>query len=238
MTAGHLYKIASVRYAFGVAIDHSGNVVIATFDNERVKVLAASTGTFYGQAMTAGHLYTIAGIGTAGYNGDGIPATSAELTRPRGLAIDAAGNVVLADTQTFRVRVIAAASGTFYGQAMTAGDIYTIAGSSGTRYGMALRAGDIYTIAGNGKDGYSGDGGPGTAAELANPGWPTTDGAGNVIIADQGNNRIRVVAAASGTFYGQAMTAGDIYTIAATAPGATRVMAARRPPPSSISPME
>jgi trimeric autotransporter adhesin len=261
MTAGHLYKIASIKYGFGVAIDHSGNVVIATFDNERVKVLAASTGTFYGQAMTAGHLYTIAGTGTAGYNGDGIPATSAELTRPRGLAIDAAGNVVLADTQNFRVRVIAAVSGTFYGQAMTAGDIYTIAGTgtsgytgdggpatsaelsspdtvavdqagnvlipdefnnrirvvaaaSGTFYGQAMTAGDIYTIAGTGRNGYSGNDGPATKAELNAPEGIAVDAAGNVVIADTSNHRVRVIAATSGTFYHRAMTAGDIYTVA------------------------
>ena len=111
--------------------------------------MAASTGTFYGQAMTAGDIYTVAGNGTPGFSGDGGPATKAELNSPRGVAADAAGNLVIADTSNHRIRVVAASTGTFYGQAMTAGD--------------------IYTVAGNGTTGFSGDGGPATNAELNAP---------------------------------------------------------------------
>jgi trimeric autotransporter adhesin len=243
-----------------VAIDHSGNLVIAD-GNERVQVVAASTGTFYGQKMTAGDIYSVAGNGTAGYSGDGGPATSAELDDPYGVAVDAAGNLVIADSGNERVRVVAASTGTFYGQKMTAGDIYTVAGngtagysgdggpatsaelddpdgvavdgagnlvialrdssvlqvvaaSTGTFYGQAMTAGDIYTIAGDGTRGFAGDGGPATSAELYFPSGVYVDSHGNVVIADSGNNRVRVVAASTGTFYGQAMTAGDIYTIA------------------------
>jgi hypothetical protein len=210
MTAGHMYTIVTVpgayvlhvgvvQGAYGVAIDRSGNVVISNEGNGQVMVFAASTGTFYGQAMTAGQLYTIAGTGTLGYNGDGIPARTAELYEPEGLAVDGVGNVVVADMINNRIRVIAASTGTFYGQAMTAGDIYTIAGT--------------------GSPGYSGDGGPGTEATLAESVGVATDHAGNVLIADTFNNVIRVVAGASGTFYGQAMTAGDIYTVAGTGAG-------------------
>ena len=131
-------------------MDGAGNLLIADTGNNRVRVVAASTGTFYGQAMTAGDIYTVAGDGTGGFSGDGGPATSAELDYPAGVAVDGAGNLVIADTGNNRVRVVAASTGTFYGQAMTAGD--------------------IYTVAGDGTGGFSGDGGPATSAELDQPG--------------------------------------------------------------------
>ena len=144
--------------------------------------------------MTAGDIYTIAGNGTEGYAGDGGAAASAELDSPAGVGVDRSGNILVGDTGNSVIRVVAGTSSTFYGQAMTAGD--------------------IYTIAGNGAAGYSGDGGPATAAELGAPWGATVDGAGNVLVTDPGNSRVRVVAESTGTFYGQAMTAGDIYTIA------------------------
>ena len=175
-------------------MDASGNIIaIADTANNRVRMVAETTGSFYGQAMTAGDIYTIAGNGTEGFSGGG-PATSAELASPIGAAIDASGNLVITDNSNFRVRVVAAATGTFYGQAMTAGD--------------------IYTIAGNGTEAFSGDGGPATSAELANPAGVTVDASGNIAIADVNNNRIRLVAAATGSFYGQPMTTGDIHTVA------------------------
>jgi trimeric autotransporter adhesin len=275
MTAGDAYRIAGngtqgysgdggpatsaeLNGPDGVAADGPGNLVIADTFNNRVRVVAARTGTFYGQAMTAGDIYTVAGNGTQGYSGDGGPATSAELNGPVGVAVDSSGNLVFADDGNFRVRVVAASTGTFYGQAMTAGDIYTVAGDgdqtdsgdggpatkagmlpdyvavdaagdlvisstarvrmvaarTGTFYGQAMTAGDIYTVAGNGTFGYSGDGGPATSAELNGPSGVAVDAAGNLVIGDTLNNRVRVVAASTGTFYGQAMTAGDIYTVA------------------------
>ena len=158
-----------------------------------VRVVAVRAGRFYGQAMKAGHIYTIAGTGTSGYSGDGGPGTSAELSGPDGVTADQDGNAVVADTGNSRIRVVAAQSGTFYGQAMTAGD--------------------IYTIAGDGERNLTGDGGPAAAAELRLPGGLTTDSAGNLVIADTGNQRIRVIAAQSGTFYGRTMTGGYIYSI-------------------------
>jgi trimeric autotransporter adhesin len=277
MTAGDIYTIAGggtaglgdggpateaeLTFPEGVAVDTAGNVLIADTGDNRIRAVADSTGTFYGQAMTAGDIYTVAGTGASGYSGNGVPATEAKLDSPEAVATDEAGNVLVADTGNDRVRVLAATSGTFYRRSMTAGDIYTVAGdgsqffsgdghpardaelqddgtlavsgsgdvvignyygnrirvvagSSGTRFGRAMTARDIYTIAGTGKEGYSGDGGPGSAAELNGPGGVATDSAGNVLIAASHNNRVRVVAAVSGTFYGQAMTAGDIYTIA------------------------
>src|SRR6266702_3700953 len=260
---GHLATTANLDGPSAVAVDGAGNLVIADSGNERVRVVAARTGTFYGQAITASHIYTVAGTGTFGFSGEGGPATGAELDGPRGVTVDGAGNLVIADRGNNRVRVVAVSDGTFYGQAMPAGDIYTVAGtgtfgfsadggpataaelaspgqtavdgagnlviadgangrvrvvaaSDGTFYGQAMTAGDIYTVAGTGTGACSGDGGPATGAELSSPRRVTVDGAGNLVIADWGNNRVRVVAASTGTLYGQAMTAGDIYTVAGT----------------------
>ncbi len=278
MTAGHIYTVAGTgQFAFsaegglaakaklaapkGVTVDAAGNLVIADTDNHRVRVVAIRDGRFYGRGMTAGHIYTVAGNGTPGFSGDGGQATSAELQQPYGVAFDASKNLLIADNANNRIRVVTARTGTFYGQAMTAGHIYTVAGdadqgfaadgvpatstpldlpgwvttdrhgnlviadtdnvrirvvavSTGTFYGQPMTAGDIYTVAGNGGTGFSGTGGPATSAELGNPAGVAVDKAGNLVIADTLNHRIRVVAVRAGTFYGQAMTAGDIYTVA------------------------
>ncbi len=252
---------AELNGPLGVAVDASGNVLVTDAGNDRVRVTAGATGTFYGKSMTKGDIYTMAGNGTYGYSGDGGPATSAELNGPFGVAVDASNNVLVTDAGNSRVRVAAGATGTFYGQSMTKGDIYTIAGdgtsgysgdgglstsaeldgpagiavdtsgnvligdsgdnrvrvvaiATGTFYGQSMTKGDIYTIAGDGTLGYSGDGGPATSAELDGPFGVSLDASGNVVIADEGNSRVRVVAIATGTFYGQSMTKGDIYTIA------------------------
>src|SRR5205823_1312919 len=144
--------------------------------------------------MTAGDIYTVAGTGTQGFSGDGGAATSAELSDPNYVVTDRTGNLVIADTANSRIRVVAASTGTFYGRTMTAGDIYTVAGT-----GIA---------------GFSGNGAPATNAEIDEPQGVTVDGSGNLVIADSMNNRVRVVAASTGTFYSKPMTAGDIYTIA------------------------
>jgi hypothetical protein len=69
--------------------------------------VAARTGRFYGRAMTAGDIYTVAGNGTFGFSGDGGPAAKAELSGPSGVAVDGAGNLVIADTSNGRVRMVA-----------------------------------------------------------------------------------------------------------------------------------
>ena len=254
---------AELSYPGDVVLDAHGNLVIADTSNQRIRIVAESTGTFYGQAMTANDIYTVAGNGTAGYNGDGIPSVSAELSNPGGVAVDAHGNLVIADTNNQRIRVVAESTGTFYGLSMIGGDIYTVAGigtagyslgdrisattsaelnnpggvavdphgnlviadtnnqrirvvaeSTGTFYGQAMTVGDIYTVAGSGAAGYNGDARTAVSAELYYPGWVALDAHGNLVIADTSNQRIRVVAESTGTFYGQAMTVGDIYTVA------------------------
>jgi hypothetical protein len=98
---------ASLSEACGVAVDRSGNLVIADAFNNRVRVAAAATGTFYGQAMTAGHIYTVAGNGNSGFSGDGGPATSAEFLLLSAVAVDGAGNLVVADAGNNRMREVA-----------------------------------------------------------------------------------------------------------------------------------
>jgi sugar lactone lactonase YvrE len=280
MTAGDIYTVAGHgrKGAFGdggpataavlgqpagVTVDTAGNLVVADTGTNRIRVVAAGTGEFYGQPMTAGDIYTVAGTGQPGSTGDGGPATAARLDLPRAVTFDGAGNLVIADTGSNRIRVVAAGTGKFYGQPMTAGDIYTVAGDgtmgfsgdggpatvaalgipegvsvdpagnlliadsfnnrvrvvaakTGTFYRRAMTAGDIYTVAGDGTQGFAGDGGPATAAEIYAPVGVLRDGAGNLVFTDAGNNRVRVVAESTGTFYGKAMTAGNIYTIAGT----------------------
>jgi len=98
--------------------------------NQRIRVLAVKTGRFYGRAMTVRDIYTIAGNGSAGYSGDGGPATATGLYKPLHVIVDAAGNLVFCERDN-RIRMVAVKSGRFYGRAMTARDIYTIAGSLG-----------------------------------------------------------------------------------------------------------
>ncbi|MGH3409849.1 MAG: hypothetical protein ACRDRJ_46260 [Streptosporangiaceae bacterium] len=199
----------------GVATDQHGNVALSDGDafyqdvgaqgNERVRVVAARRGIFYGQAMRAGRIYTIAGSGPRGFAGDGGPARAARLYDPQASAVDAAGNVVFADVGNDRIRVIAARTGRYYGLAMRAGDIYTIAGGGPARPASAWL------------------GGPALGAHLAledssaarqQPSTVRIDRHGNVLLGDTFGNRLLVVAARSGTFYGTSMTTGHIYSLA------------------------
>src|SRR5437899_3176802 len=104
-------------------------------------------------AARAGHGARVLHAGPAGVistvaGGDGGPALNAQLFDPVGTAVDAAGNLLLADSGNNRIRVVAESTGTFYGKAMTAGNIYTVAG---------------------GGSGGLGDGGPALSASLHEP---------------------------------------------------------------------
>jgi hypothetical protein len=84
----------------------TGNLVIADSISNRVRMVAASTGTFYGQPMTAGDIFTIAGDGTRGFAGDGGPATSAQLNLPDAVAFNGTRNLVIADRSNERLRIV------------------------------------------------------------------------------------------------------------------------------------
>jgi RHS repeat-associated protein len=186
-----------------IILDNTSDLYIADEGNNRVQEVAATSGTQWGQSMTGGDIYTIAGSATGAYGttGDGGAAASALLYLPRGLALDHAGDLYIADAGNNRIQEIDKVSGTQWGQSMTGGDIYTVAGSSAGTYGN------------------SGDGGAATSALLHGPAGVTLDPAGNLYIADYGNNRVQEVAAVTGTQRGTSMTKNDIYTIAGSATG-------------------
>jgi hypothetical protein len=120
-------------------------------------------------AVATGLITTVAGNGTRGFSGDGGPATSAQLKNPRGVFADGAGDIFIADDENLRIRKVAAGTGI------------------------------ISTVAGNGIAGFAGDGEPATSAEIQFGVLSlAVDALGNLFIADNVNNRIREVVAATG----------------------------------------
>ena len=93
----------------GVAVDASGNIYIADYENQRIRVVYASGTVPNVQNPTRGYIYTVAGNGTAGYSGNGGAATSAELSYPAGVAVDASGNIYIAGGSL--VREVTASTG-------------------------------------------------------------------------------------------------------------------------------
>ncbi|MBK8576261.1 MAG: VCBS repeat-containing protein [Elusimicrobia bacterium] len=182
-----------------MSLDSDGNLYIADKNNHRVRFVARTDGTYFGQSMTANYIYTIAGNGTGAYGGDGAIATAAQLNNPTAVNLDSIGNVYIADTTNFRIRFIPKTSGTYFGQAMTANYIYTLAGNGGFN--------------------YTGDGGIATSATMKNPTDASVDAGGNVYISDQSRTRIRFIPKRNGTYFGQSMTANFIYTIGGTGVG-------------------
>ena len=183
------------------AVGPDGNLYISDSANNRVQVVAAASGSYWGHpgsSVTANYVYTVAGSasGTEGTNGDQGAAGSSYLYFPAGLAFSSSGNLYVADYSNSRVQEVALANGTYFGQAMNADDIYTIAGSS------------------SGSWGYSGNGGLATSAQLAGAMGVASVPSGALYIADYGNDRVAVVPSTSGTYWGQSMSANDIYNVA------------------------
>src|SRR5205814_249892 len=150
--------IANLNSPAGVAVDSSGNLYIADLGNERIRKITAATGV----------ITTVAGNGVLGFAGDGGAATNASLISPAGVALDASGNLYIADCANDRIRKVTPATGI------------------------------ITTVAGNGSPSFAGDGGAATSASIFSPEGVALDASGNLYIADWGNNRIRKVDAASG----------------------------------------
>jgi sugar lactone lactonase YvrE len=120
----------------------------------------------------AGNATVIAGTGTAGYSGDGGPATAAQLNGPSGVALGADGSVYIADSGNNRIRRVA-----------PDGTISTIAGTGTTSSNLNLP----------GPCAFSGDGGPAAQAQLCEPAELLFDSAGNLYVTDYGNRRVRVI---------------------------------------------
>lgn len=218
-SAPQLATSATLTQPGGVALDGAGNLYIADTGNNVVRKITAATGV----------ITTVAGNGTAGFAGDGLAASSltVELNAPQSIALDASGNLYIADTVNQRIRKVDAVSGI----------ITTVAGNGTAGYGgdglsatssqtqlnlpdavafdpqgnmyiadslnhrvrkVNASTGIITTFAGNGAPGYSGDGKLANAATLDAPSGVIVDPAGNVYIADTQNSAIRKVNAATG----------------------------------------
>lgn len=198
---------AQLNYPIGVAVDASGNVLIADTSNRRIRRVTA-----------AGVIETFAGNGVSGFSGDNGPATSAQLSAPYGLAFDSGGNLFVADRYNYRIRKINpagvistfAGSGTYGflgdgGQAASArlaspagiafdgsGNLL-IADTDNSRIRKVVSSGVISTVAGSNLIGFAGDGGQATLAQLNSPYGVALDAAGDLLIADTNNQRIRKV---------------------------------------------
>ena len=191
----------------------------------RLHASISSVALVVATCVLAQNISTIAGSGDDGYNGDDIPATLAHLSDPDGVAVDAAGNVYVADHVNDRVRrvlrngTITTFVGTgvhgYNGDGIPAsmallrspayvtvdagGDVF-IADMNNYRIRKVLANGTITTIAGTGRaPNYNGDWIPATLASLYMPAAVGLDGAGNVLIGDMNNDRVRMVFASNGT---------------------------------------
>jgi len=195
----------------GLAVDASGDIYFSDGFNERVRKIAAASGI----------ITTVAGTGIPGFSGNGGPARNARLSRPAGLAVDPDGHLFIVDSFNQQIRrvdaqtqIITTVAGN--GRIGSSGDggpatnaelsfphsiVFDIRGDLliaddiNSRLRRVERAtGIITTIAGTGEPGFSGDGGPATAAMLNFfIAGIAADSAGNVFFSDNGNDRIRAI---------------------------------------------
>jgi sugar lactone lactonase YvrE len=166
----------------------------------------------------SGVISTIAGNGTNAYNGDGEPATNADISSPTGLIVDSYGNILFSDSGNCRIRridtngiittLVGNGSNSYSGDGglATAACIASPGGLTIQSNGSLILADTgnqvvrcvntnniISTIAGNGSAGFSGDGGPATNASLWDPSWVTCDTLGDIFDSDMANDRIREI---------------------------------------------
>jgi trimeric autotransporter adhesin len=160
---GGLATKAEINHPWGVLVDSAGDLFISDTGNQRVREVNGVTGI----------ITTIAGNGTYGYSGSGGPATDAMIGNPEQLALDATGNLYIAEEGA---SVIAKLN-------LSTGIISAVAGTG---------------TSGDGTEKILGDGGPATKAQLAEPQGVVLDAAGNIFISDGGHQRVRKVTASSG----------------------------------------
>jgi len=195
---------AGIDGPWSITLDPAGNLYIADYWNGRVR-----------KVNSAGIISTIAGGGSS--YGEGGQATDADISSPYGLAFDVMGNLYVADQGSGSIRKInttgiittaagGGISGLGDGGVATAAELHGpigvafdpvgnlyIGDQANQRIRMINTLGIITTIAGNGTAGFSGDGGLATNAEIVGPAGICFDAAGNLYIADAGNERIRKV---------------------------------------------
>jgi len=158
----------SAQYTGTITVSSSETVVASAIAPGYSMSVPASAQYIIDSAASS-FIFTVAGNGIAGYSGDGGPATQADLNDPRGVVVDSAGNIYIADAENNVIRKVAAGTGV------------------------------VTTFAGTGIGGYSGDNGPATSAQLLWPSSVALDSTGNLWILDGGNGKIRVVDATTGT---------------------------------------
>jgi len=244
---------ASLNYPVVVALDAAGDLYIT--DNNRIR-----------KVDTNGIITTVAGNRGAGYAGDGNAATNANLNYPAGVALDAFGNVYIADTDNSRIRqvdtngnistVAGGGTGGDGGAATNAslncptgvvfdalGNLY-IADQNNNRIRKVDTNGVITTVAGNGNAAYAGDGGAATNASLKTPFGVACDALGNLYISDLSNNRIRKVVPPGYptlTLAGVSARSVGSYTVVITnlygsATGAVATLTVQAPPLATVLP--
>ena len=195
-----------------IVFDAQGNLYFADTGNHIIR-----------EYSVAGVLTTFAGSGVQGYSGDNGPAKAAELDSPQGLALDAAGNLYIADSHNHRIREVATGGTitTFAGTGVagfsgdngqasaaqfdlptalafdSAGNLYVADTNNHRIRRIAATTAVVTTIAGNGMEAFAGDNGLATAASIDSPNGLAIDPAGNLYIADTHNGRVREVSAAT-----------------------------------------
>ncbi len=214
--AGDYLPAASAQLAaVGIASDATGNLFFATSGNYLVPPNGGRI-----RELTGGTMFSVAGSGQVGSDGDGGPANNAQLNDPMGVAVDGAGNFYIADTNNFRIRMVSGASktiGTLAGDgtnayggdngaatsaqigrpfriaADSAGNVYIADFDNAVIRKVTASNGIITTIAGTGTAGYSGDGGAATSAQIDRPSALAVNAAGDLFFFDLGNNVIRKI---------------------------------------------
>jgi hypothetical protein len=202
---GGVASSAQLDEPMAVGVDHSGDLFIADTANCRIRVVPAADGSVLGRAVARDHIYTVAGTGVCGSAGQGGLISGAQLYDPVAVAVDVAGDLLVADRGDQSVLLATASGGTYYGTAVAAGDIGVVVGGTGS-YGPYIA------------DGLSATG---VGAELNDVRGVALGPTGTLVLSDGFMHVIRVVPAQSGSLFGRAMTAGDLYTVAGALPVST-----------------
>lgn len=202
---GGMASSAQLDEPTGLAVDQSGDLFIADTANCKVRVVPAASGSLLGHPVVRDHIATVAGTGVCGSSGQGGPIGAAQLDVPVAVAVDFAGDLLVADRGDQSVLLATADGGTYYGTAVAAGDIGVVVGGTGS-YGPYIADGLSATGAG---------------AELNDVRGIALSPTGALVLADGFMHVIRIVPAHSGALFGRTMTAGDLYTVAGALPVST-----------------